>query len=288
MSKHTSFKIGGNTDFLIIVNTTESLVKALKITKALKIKYYILGNGSNMLVSDAGLKGVVIKLGKEFDEIKIMENSVPQNSGNVLIKCSSAVLNSKICLFAKKNGLSGIEFLYGIPGTIGGAVYMNAGAYSKEIKDIILYSECIDENGKILKLNKSDIRLAYRSSIYHETKNIIISASFILKKSEPVLIESTMKNYFLKRKSSQPLNFPNAGSIFKRPKNNLSAGKLIDECGLKETSVGGAMVSPKHAGFIVNTGKATCSDVLKLISIIKKTVKEKTKIELTPEIEIWK
>ena len=287
MKNHTTFKIGGSVDFFVTVNTLKSLIEFLKIIKKLEIPYYVLGNGSNILVSDEGLRGVVIKLGKEFKNIEILD-SLPPLSSDVLIKCGSAVLNSSLCLFAKNNGLSGLEFLYGIPGTVGGAVYMNAGAYLSEIKNVILYSECVSKENKILKLYKDDMQLRYRSSIYHQTKNIIVSAVFKLKKSDPKTVENTMKSCFFKRKSSQPLNFPNAGSIFKKTKNsNYSAGALIDSLGLKGTSVGDAVVSFKHAGFIVNKGNAKCTDVLKLISLIKNNVKENYKTNLETEIEIW-
>ena len=286
MKKHTTFKIGGPADIFITINTLDGLIDLLKIIKELKIPYHILGNGSNILVSDDGIRGIVIKLGSEFENIEILNNL---SSSGVLVRCGSAVLNSKLCVFARNNGLSGLEFLYGIPGTVGGAVYMNAGAYSKEVKDIILCSDCINEDNKVLKLRKDEMLFSYRKSIYQKSKNIIVSATFKLKKLDQKVIECNMKNYFLKRKSSQPLNFPNAGSIFKRPKNtSYSAGKLIDESNLKGLFAGDAVVSPKHAGFIINKGNAKCTDVLKLIKIVKETVKNKSGFDLETEIEVWK
>ena len=286
MKKHTTFKIGGPADIFITINTLDGLIDLLKIIKELKIPYHVLGNGSNILVSDDGIRGIVIKLGNEFENIEIL-NCL--SSSEVLVKCGSAVLNSKLCVFARNNGLSGLEFLYGIPGTVGGAVYMNAGAYSKEVKDVILCSYCINEDNKVLKLRKDEMLFSYRKSIYQKSKNVIVSATFKLKKLDPKVIECNMKNYFLKRKSTQPLKFPNAGSIFKRPKNtNYSAGKLIDESDLKGLFAGDAVVSSKHAGFIINKGNAKCTDVLKLIKIVKETVKNKSGFDLETEIEVWK
>lgn len=282
MSKHTTFKIGGPADLFIIVDTKDSLIRTLDALKKLNIPFRFLGNGSNLLVSDEGVKGAVIKLGEKFKEIRILN----EENNNVKIYCGAGVQNSKLCVFAKENGLSGAEFLYGIPGTIGGATYMNAGAYSSEIKDIIVLSESIGQNGETINLSKAQMKFSYRKSIFSKNKSILISAIFELEKGDLDEIALKMEQNIKKRRNSQPLNFPNAGSIFKRPENGF-AGKLIDECGLKGLKVGGAKVSTKHAGFIVNTGGAKCEDVLKLIEIIKKTVLEKTGVFLSLEVDYW-
>ena len=282
MGKHTTFKIGGPADLFIVVNTKNSLIKILKAIKKFQIPFKILGNGSNLLVSDEGVKGAVIKLGENFKKIKILS----KDSDKAKIYCGAGVQNSKFCIFAKENGFSGTEFLYGIPGTIGGAIYMNAGAYSSEIKDIVVSSESIAQNGETISLNKEQMKFSYRRSIFSENKNILISAIFELVKGDPEKIALKMEQDTKKRKGSQPLNFPNAGSIFKRPANNF-ASKLIDECNLKGLQVGGAMVSQKHAGFIVNTGNAKCKEVLEIIKTIKDTVAKKTSLSLDLEIDCW-
>ena len=282
MGKHTTFKIGGPADLFIVVNTKNSLIKILKAIKKFQIPFKILGNGSNLLVSDEGVKGAVIKLGENFKKIKTLS----EDYNKVKIYCGAGVRNSKFCIFAKDNGFSGAEFLYGIPGTIGGAIYMNAGAYSSEIKDIVVSSESIAQNGETISLNKEQMKFSYRKSIFSENKNILISAIFELVKGDPEKIALKMEQDTKKRKGSQPLNFPNAGSIFKRPANN-SASKLIDECNLKGLQVGGAMVSQKHAGFIVNTGNAKCKEVLEIIKTIKNTVEKKTGLSLDLEIDCW-
>ena len=282
MSKHTTFKIGGPADLFIIVDTKDSLIGTLDALKKLNIPFKILGNGSNLLVSDEGIKGAVIKFGEKFKKIKVLN----EDSNRVKIYCGAGVQNSKFCIFAKENGFSGAEFLYGIPGTIGGAIYMNAGAYSSEIKDIIVSSESIDQNGETISLSKEQMKFSYRKSMFSKNKNILISAIFELEKGELDKIALKMEQNIKKRKSSQPLNFPNAGSIFKRPEKGF-ASKLIDECDLKGLKVGGAAVSTKHAGFIVNTGGAKCEDVLKLIKIIKNTVAKKTGVLLDLEVDYW-
>ena len=282
MSRHTTFKIGGPADLFIVVDTRDSFVKVLEAIKKVRIPFKILGNGSNLLVSDDGVKGIVLKLGDDFKRIQIL----CKERNKVKVFCGAGVLNSKFCIFAKENSLSGAEFLYGIPGTIGGAIYMNAGAYSCEIEDIIVFSESISDCGKIINLSKEQMKFSYRKSVFSENKNVLMSGIFELIKSDTPKIELKMEQNMKKRKNSQPLNFPNAGSTFKRPKNNF-ASKLIDDCGLRGLKIGGAMVSEKHAGFIVNTGNAKCKDVLELIKIIKKIVLEKTGVLLDLEVDYW-
>ena len=253
MSKHTSFKIGGPADLFIEINTQIALLEILNILNEFNIPFYLLGNGSNLLVSDTGIRGVVLKLSKSFNDIKLI--------GRKKISCGAGISLAKLCLFAENNFLSGLEFLWGIPGTVGGAVFMNAGAYGKEIKDIIVSSIHITKQGKKVELNKDELDLSYRHSIYSKTNDIITEVNFELIKANQVYIRELMNDLMSRRKEKQPLEYPSAGSVFKRPIGNF-AGLLIEECGLKGKTIGKAMVSEKHAGFIINIGNATCQNVL--------------------------
>jgi UDP-N-acetylmuramate dehydrogenase len=280
MSKHTSFKIGGNADFFVSIEDKAALRNLMRVILSEKIPYYVIGNGCNTLVSDKGFKGVVIKLCENFSKLKLIDNSI--------ISCGAAVKLSTLCCFALKNSLEGLEFAWGIPATIGGAVYMNAGAYTGEIKDILLTTEHLDENLNFKTLKKENlVGFGYRESVYTNTKKIITHASFVLKKGNKLEIKSKMDNFAEKRRQKQPLELPNAGSIFKRPEHHF-VGALIDECHLRGTSIGGAQVSEKHAGFIVNKKNATCKDILDLICLIKEKVYKKSGVTLIPEIKILK
>lgn len=277
MKSHTSFKIGGPADLFIYINNENSLKIIIKELNALNIPFFIIGNGSNLLVSDEGYRGVVLSLSKS-EKILRLEN------GNTII-CSAGISLAKACVFAMQNSLSGLEFAWGIPGTCGGALFMNAGAYGNDISNIIESSKYINKNGEEKILNKDEMRLSYRKSFYSEFKgNCIISLTFKLKPFHLDKIKEKMYENIHKRKFKQPLNYPNAGSIFKRPEGYF-AGTLIENAGLKGKSIGGAMVSPKHAGFIINTGGATAQDVKKLIEYIKKTVFEKFGVLLECEIK---
>lgn len=275
MSKHTSFKIGGNADIFIYVNTINELFDIIKTLNEHNVPFFIIGNGSNLLVSDLGINGAVIKLDGEFKNIRLMDENI--------IECGAAVSLAKLCIFAQKNSLSGLEFAYGIPGTVGGAIFMNAGAYGGEIKDVIISAENISETGEEHFIEAPDMDLSYRHSIYQNSKDIIISAKFKLEKCDPSLIQEKMNDFMSRRKEKQPLEYPNAGSIFKRPVGNY-AGTLIQSCGLKGKCIGGAMVSTKHAGFIINTGDASCKDVINLINYIKAVVLEQTGVTLECEV----
>lgn len=276
MSKHTTFKIGGNSDIFIYVNNIDELSKLINILNSNKIPYLTIGNGSNLLISDFGIEGAVIKLEGEFKEIKLIDEDT--------IECGAGVSLAKLCIFAQKNSLSGLEFAYGIPGTVGGAVYMNAGAYGGEIKDSILSASSITVTGKKNCTEKDFMDLSYRHSIYQNNGDIIVSARFKLKKSNPLHIKEKMDEYMSKRKEKQPLEYPSAGSVFKRPVGNY-AGTLIQTCGLKGKIIGGAMVSTKHAGFIINKSNASCQNVIDLIDHIKAVVLENTGIALECEIK---
>ncbi|MBR0423210.1 MAG: UDP-N-acetylmuramate dehydrogenase [Clostridia bacterium] len=277
MKNHTSFKIGGPADLFIYINNESSLKIIIKELNSIDIPFFILGNGSNLLVSDDGYRGVVLSLAKSEKNIILKNNDT--------IICSAGISLARACVFAMKNSLSGLEFAWGIPGTCGGALFMNAGAYGNDISNIIKNSKYIDKNGNEKTLNKNEMKLSYRKSFYSEfNDNCIISLEFKLKPSYLDKIKEKMYENIHKRKSKQPLDYPNAGSIFKRPEGYF-AGTLIENAGLKEYSIGGAMVSPKHAGFIINTGDATAEDVKKLIDYIKKTVFEKFGVLLECEIK---
>lgn len=281
MSKHTSFKIGGPADLFVYINNQANLLNILNLLKLYNINYFILGNGSNLLVSDTGYRGVVLKLVEEFENINLESKSEEKN----IINCGSGISLSKACIFAMKNNLSGLEFAYGIPGTFGGALFMNAGAYGGEISDIILEATHINPTQeKIETLKKHDMNLSYRKSLYINNNFVITSAKILLNKDKKENIEARMKDIISRRKEKQPLEYPSAGSVFKRPENHYAAA-LIESCGLKGTSVGGAMVSTKHSGFIINHNKALAQDVCELIKIIKNKIYKQHKILLECEIK---
>ena len=280
MSKHTSFKIGGTADVFVKANSIDNLKAILNFSKQNGIEYTIIGNGSNLLVKDNGIRGIVIKL--DFKDIKI------ENLNDKQVKVTAeagAMLGSLAQILAKEN-ISGFEFASGIPGTIGGAVRMNAGAYGGEFKDIVVKTKCMDENGNIIVLNNEEQKFSYRHSIFSEEKLIILETELLLNIEEnSEEIRRKMAEYLESRKAKQPLNFPSAGSTFKRGADFITA-KLIDECGLKGFSIGGAQVSEIHAGFVVNTGNATAEDVLNLVNYVKEKVFEKFGKEIELEIEV--
>lgn len=278
MSNHTSFKIGGAAKLFIEVKNNNALKTLLKFIYKEDIKFKIIGNGSNILVSDAGLNFVVIKLSGEFNDIEL------KNSNEII--ANSAVKLSTLCKFAMENSLSGLEFTYGIPGSVGGAVFMNAGAYGGEIKDVLSYCCFIDEHLNEIKFENNQLEFGYRKSIFSKNNRIITKACFKLQPGIKENINKKMQEILQKRKDKQPLEFPSAGSVFKRPEGNF-AGTLIDKSGLKGKTIGGAQISQKHAGFIINKGNATCSDVLNLIKFTQKTVLEKHNIQLECEIKLW-
>lgn len=276
LKNHVSFRIGGLCRALISVNGTECIIKIMNFCKKNNIKYTVLGKGSNVLVSDNGFDGVVMLMGKDFSDVSVNEN---------IIRCNAGASLKSLCMKALENSLAGAEFAYGIPATIGGAVFMNAGAYGGEIKDIIVSAEYIDDNGTVKTISKDEMNLSYRHSIFSENHCIITSAEFCLEKGNYDDIKSRMNELMAKRKEKQPLEYPSAGSTFKRPQGAYAAA-LIEQCGLKGVSVGGAEVSTKHSGFIINKGGATFEDVMSLIDKVQKTVKEKTGYTLETEPEI--
>ena len=278
MSKHTSFKIGGLADLFLNVKTEEELKQAIHFAKEKKLPVTIIGNGSNILVLDKGIRGLVIKIDIKKQQISEKNNYIEAKvgSGVKLMQFAISLLNSEI---------SGFEELSGIPGTIGGAIYMNAGAYGKEMKDIVIETKCMDYNGKIYNFTNKEQEFNYRSSVFNKNEYIILETTLKLTKGTKEQIKNKMNELNLKRKDKQPMEYPSAGSSFKR-KEGIITAKLIDECGLKGYKIGGAMVSQKHAGFIVNIGNATAKDVLDLVKYIKKKVFERFKVEIEEEIRI--
>ena len=277
MSKHTSFKIGGIADYYIIINSTNELKNVLKIAKSNKIPITIIGNGTNLLVREGGIRGFVLKL--NLNNFRII-----RRANEILITVESGMSLATLSLIAGKEEIGGLEFLSGIPGTIGGAIRMNAGAYGKEMKDIVVKSRYMTYDGKIKNLTLDEHKFEYRNSIFSELKDaILIDTTIKAEKGIKKEIEEKVKEYSNLRKEKQPLEYPNAGSTFKRKEGYITA-KLIDECGLKGYNIGDAEVSTKHAGFIVNKGKATANDILKLVEYVKLEVKKKFDIDIELEI----
>lgn len=273
MSKHTTFKIGGMADIFVSPKDEDELIFAVSAAKRAGVPCFICGKGSDLLVSDKGIEGAVICL-NELKGINISGNTVTVAAGQSL---------QSVCLSLCKAGLSGLEFAYGIPGSVGGAVYMNAGAYGGEIADCAVSVRYLDKSGEIKELKKEGLGFGYRKSVFQQNGGIVLSVTLALKPGDPDEILKAMNEYLSRRKEKQPLEFPSAGSVFRRPERNF-AGTLIEKSGLKGTAVGGAKVSEKHAGFIINTGGATSEDVKKLIEIIQKKVYDDSGIKLVREV----
>lgn len=280
MAKHITFRTGGPADWYAYIENVEMLQRVIALCKQFDVPYYVIGNGSNVLVSDAGIRGVVLRLSGEFDEITLNE-SVPE--GICRITAGAGAMLSRLAMAAGKKGFTGLEFAGGIPGTIGGAVLMNAGAYGGEIKDTLRAVEVLTEDGTIQRLSTEELNLSYRHSVLMETGGIVLKAYFTLTIRPKIQIFATMESYKKARQEKQPLEFPSAGSTFKRP-TGYFAGKLIQDAGLKGYQIGGAMVSTKHAGFVINAGDATAKDVCGLIAHITKTVREQFGVTLEPEV----
>ena len=276
LCRHSSFRIGGAADIALFPHSSDELCQALMLLQASNIPTLVIGNGSNVVFSDKGYRGAVVFTGK-CRKIKMENDMVYADTGVSLSALSAA---------ARDESLSGLEFAFGIPGTLGGAVYMNAGAYGGSISDVCMMSEYYDvHTGKVGRLTGNEHRFGYRKSIYQEhPEHIILSAALKLNKGDTQTISAAMHSYLEKRRTTQPLELPNAGSVFKRPEGHF-AGKLIEDCGLKGLTVGGAQVSVKHAGFIVNVGGATCEDVKRLIEQIQATVLQQMGVELECEIK---
>ena len=279
MKNHTSFKIGGPAEFYIKITSIKELQKILEFAKKEKIKITILGNGSNVLVSDSGIKGIVIRT--NLKEIKIE----PKEHNKIEITVDDATPIGFLAQKLLKEEITGFEEISGIPGTIGGAILMNAGAHGKEMKDIVTEITAIDYNGKIHKFTNEQAKFTYRNSIFSSGKYIILQAKIILEKGNAKEIKAKMDEYAQFRKEKQPIEYPSAGSTFKRGTDFITA-KLIDDAGLKGYTIGGAKVSEKHAGFIINTGNATAQDVLDLAKYVTDKVYEKFGKKIEFEIKI--
>lgn len=278
MKNHTSFKIGGPAAALCVPKDRQQLRELVGFVQREGVDSWYIGSGSNLLVSDEGLNGVAILLDSGFDgEIEL--------DGTVLLAPAGKKL-SAVCAAACAAGLTGLEFAYGIPGSVGGAVYMNAGAYGGEMKDRLLWVEYLAPTGEIVRLEQEQLSLSYRHSRFMEEGmqgSCIVRAAFGLQRGEKAAIQSEMDRILNQRRQKQPLEYPSAGSTFKRPQGAFAA-QLIDKCGLKGFTVGGAQVSEKHAGFVINTGKATCADVLELTRQVRECVQEKTGYLLELEV----
>ena len=277
MSNHTSFKIGGPADIFISPKTEEEVISSINFLCKNNLPYKVIGNGSNLLVSDEGIRGCVLCLGKNYSHLSCIDDTIYALAGTLL---------SRIASLAAENSLTGFEFASGIPGSLGGAIVMNAGAYGGEMKDVVVTTKYIDAEGIIQKCTRTEHEFLYRKSRFKENE-IILSSSIKLKKGNKEEIKLSMNELSQKRREKQPIELPSAGSTFKRPEGYFAA-KLIDDAGLRGYRIGDAMVSQKHSGFVVNMGNATFYDVTKLISHIQMVVREKFGVDLEPEVKIIK
>ena len=276
MSKHTTFQAGGNADIFVMPQSAEEVRDIVRCLKENDTAFYVTGNGSNLLVSDDGFRGVIVNIGRNISRIVTVGEEITAGAGAPLIAISNEALSE---------GLTGMEFASGIPGTLGGACVMNAGAYGGEMKDILKEVTVLDSEGNIKTLPASELELGYRTSSVIKNGYIVLEATMRLEKGDREEIRSYIDELTAKRKSKQPLEYPSAGSTFKRPEGYF-AGKLITDAGLKGVSCGGAQVSEKHAGFIINTGNATAADIMNLIKHVQKTVAEQFGVELEREVRI--
>ncbi|MEG2164898.1 MAG: UDP-N-acetylmuramate dehydrogenase [Ruthenibacterium sp.] len=278
LAKHSTFKIGGPARFFCTPNSEQQLSALIKACNVQKLRYYFLGKGSNILFADEGYEGVVIHLNTAFSTIEVLQTRLTAGAGASL---------AQVCNAAMQAGLSGLSFAFGIPGCVGGAVYMNAGAYGGEMKDVLESVTILDETGEKRILQAQELCLGYRTSMFEHTKDCLLSATFRLQPESSAKIKGEMDEYARCRAEKQPLDMPSAGSTFKRPV-GAYAGALIEQCGLRGYAVGGAAISTKHCGFVVNTGGATCADVLNLTDTVCKKVTEETGYRLEKEIRVVK
>lgn len=278
MKEYTSFKTGGNAAIFIQPRNVEELSRTVKVLTKYEIKHLVMGNGTNLLVKDAGYSGVIIKIGEAFNNIEIYADCT--------IEAGAGALLSNIAKVALEASLTGFEFASGIPGSIGGAVFMNAGAYDGEISQVLKTAEVLTKDGtRSYTISANDMNLSYRHSIFQETGDIITKVTLLLTKGDKEQINKKMNELKTKRNEKQPLENPSAGSFFKRPQGNY-AGKLIHDAGLRGLSLGGAQISPLHAGFIINTGEATATEIINLMEIVKSTVYDQSGVMLEPEVKI--
>lgn len=278
MARHTTFQIGGPADRFLTVENAAQLQGLLSCLRQAGIPYLVLGKGSNLLVSDKGIRGAVLHLGGDFKKVEVLPD------GRTLWAGAGAPLAS-VCALARERSLTGLEFAWGIPGSVGGGAYMDAGAYGGEMRDVVSRVLHLGPDGAPGEARGEELCFGYRKSRYTGGEDIITAVEFTLQPGDPAAIAGKMEELMARRKDKQPYDMPSAGSVFKRPQNGFAAA-LIEQCGLKGRRVGGAQVSEKHAGFIVNTGGATCQDVLELISVIRKTVEEQTGTCLECEVRV--
>lgn len=276
MKNHTTFRIGGPADALALPKTPEEVAKVVRFCHEHAHPYYVIGNGSNLLVSDEGYRGLVLQLYRNFNDIRVDKDTMTVQSGAML---------AAVARMAYQNGLTGLEFASGIPGTVGGAVVMNAGAYGGEMKDVLREVTVLTKEGEVLTIPAKDLELRYRGSVIPKNGWIVLGAVLQLKNGDPEQIRARMEELKERRVTKQPLDLPSAGSTFKRPEGYF-AGKLIMDAGLRGFTVGGAQVSEKHCGFVVNRGNATAEDVWTLICEVKRRVKEASGVELEPEVKL--
>lgn len=277
MYKHTTFRVGGPVTLMALPRSVEELSTAVSLAREAGIEPFFLGRGSNLLVADRGAEAFLIKLAGGLDRLELLgENSLYVGAGVTLAQAA---------VFALEHALTGLEFAHGIPGTLGGGVFMNAGAYDGELSQVISWADVLDETGRRFRLEGPDLELGYRTSVFSRKPWVVTGARLDLTPGDPAAIRARMEDLSHRRRSKQPLEFPSAGSTFKRPAGHF-AGALIQEAGLKGVRIGGAQVSEKHAGFVVNTGGATSDDILSLIRLVRDTVLEKTGVLLEPEVRM--
>ena len=281
MKSHTSFRVGGPADLFAEPKDTEEIAALISAAKALKIPFFLMGNGSNLVISDEGIEGLVIHLGETFSHIESEPD--PNDPEKELVRVTAGTLLTRLSSFATKSGLAGLEFASGIPGSVGGAVFMNAGAYDHDMSEVVEEVSCITKDGQVKTVRKEDLDFSYRNSVFMKEGGIVTEALLSLSRGNAEEISSKVREYTEKRTKSQPLNFPSAGSMFKRPVGHYT-GALIEQCGLKGTCVGGAQVSEKHAGFVINKGDATASDIDGLVKKIQSEVKAKFDVDLEREV----
>ena len=275
MKKHTTFRVGGNADYFVMPKNTEEVKQVVALCKKEKLPYYILGNGSNLLVGDKGYRGVIVQIYREMNEIVVDGDKICAQAGALLSRVGSVALEA---------GLAGFEFAAGIPGTVGGAVVMNAGAYGGEMKDILVNATVLTQDGDVLKLTNEELELGYRTSVIAKKNYIVLEAEYQLQAGEKTEIRAKMDELKVQRVTKQPLEFPSAGSTFKRPVGYF-AGKLIQDAGLRGFQVGGAQVSEKHCGFVINKGDATAADIVELMNQVSEKVFQEFGVTLEPEVK---
>ena len=275
MKQHTTFRVGGNADYFVMPQNAEEVKNIVALCKEADMPYYILGNGSNLLVGDKGYRGVIIQIYKEMNHIRIEDDKVFAQAGALLSRVGTATLEAE---------LTGFEFAAGIPGTVGGAVVMNAGAYGGEMKDIIASATVLTQDGDIITINKEDLELGYRTSVIAKKGYVVLEAEYQLQKGDKEAIRARMDELKVQRVTKQPLEYPSAGSTFKRPEGYF-AGKLIQDAGLRGFQVGGAEVSEKHCGFVINKDQATAADIQELMRQVSDKVMQEFGVKLEPEVK---